>query len=126
MDKPKKGWDKVTTRENMVYETGDLIVDLFGELVYKNGNLLHLTGVEFDLLRSLVENCTIPLDRRLLLSVVETHTNRQLLDNTLSKHINRLRRRLGQNAYCEYIQTINGKGYKWGLPVKIRYLTRFE
>jgi DNA-binding response OmpR family regulator len=62
--------------------------------------------------------------RRILLSLVEQRYNHKVADNTLSKHINRLRKKLDQNVFHQYVLTRNSSGYKWGLPMERLYLVR--
>ncbi len=125
-DVPQQGWDPITCNQNRVYQTGDLIIDDYGKMVFKNGVSLNLTPIEYDLVLHMVENVTVICTRSSLKNLISMRYHHQIGDNTLSKHIHRTRVKLGQGPYGSYVLTRNSKGYKWGMPVTRRYISRTE
>jgi DNA-binding response OmpR family regulator len=124
ISQPWKSWDEDTAKENMIIATGDLLIDLYARIVYKEGVMVRLGPIEFDILAYLLCHYTMFCPRRILLSLVEQRYNHKVADNTLSKHINRLRKKLDQNVFHQYVLTRNSSGYKWGLPMERLYLVR--
>ena len=87
---------------------GDVAVDRGGRAVTVDGNLVELTGMEFDLLAYLIDHTGLVLSRERLLDRVwglafPGGTR------TVDVHIAQLRRKLGRP---ELIRTIRGSGYK--------------
>lgn len=120
---PLPKWSEQTASENMVYQTGDLIIDSYANIVFKNGQMLVITPTEFRLLLALVDNSTIFCSRTWLISILSRRLRHVINDNTLSKHVCRLRKKLGSDG-DEYILTQNRKGYKWNMVVFRRYISR--
>lgn len=123
-DLPPKNWDAVTILENTVLETGDLLIDRYGKIIYKNGLALDLTPTEYEMVVYLVENVTIYCSRENLKEMISIRFRHHIADNTLSKHIHRTRGKLGQCQLMPYVITRNSRGYKWNMPVRKRYLYR--
>ncbi len=122
---PPKAWDSMTIAENRILRSGDLLIDPYGKVVYKNGKMLKVTILQFELICYLVENVTLTVSRSSLKEVVYRRFGHRITDNTLSKHINRLRKILG--IICDdgvYILTSQGRGYKWAVPVESSYIIR--
>lgn len=105
-----------TERENhLVYDDGSLRIDLERQQVFRNGQLIHLTSTEFQLLKVLVKHSgsTVPHDE-LLTNV----WGPAYLDATasLSLYIRYLREKLEDNpGEPQYIRTKWGLGY-WFAP----------
>ena len=97
--------------------SGGIRLDLDKELVWINGEMLHLPGAELLLLKILLLNDTSCISRRILLTILERKTGKMMQDNTLSVHIARLRKALGIHEGKSYIATEPGKGYRWAFPV---------
>jgi two-component system KDP operon response regulator KdpE len=91
-----------------------LEVDLVGHRVLRDGEELHLTKTEFDLLRALAQNSGRLMTHRTLLSEV---WGPQYADDTqiLRTHIARLRAKIepGDGAAPRYIHTDPGVGYRF-------------
>ncbi len=92
------------------YRLKDLIIDVERHEVTRQGESIHLTLKEFELLRILVENRGKVLTRDHLLDAIwgyqyfgETRT--------VDVHIRHLRRKI-ESAQQHYIETIRGVGYK--------------
>lgn len=121
---PSWEWTPAQKKAALAYQTGDLVIDVAGGAVYKNGELLLLTKTEFQLLEVLIANSTIFCSRDLLIGLISRRLRHSIADNTLSKHICRLRRKLGQDANTEYLICQNKRGYKWNMVVFTRYIQR--
>ena len=87
------------------------------DLVWIDGQALHLPALEWLLLQILLLNGYTYVSRRMLLAILERQTGKMMQDNTLSVHIARLRRALGVHEGQSYIVTEPGKGYRWRFPV---------
>ncbi|NLK94393.1 MAG: response regulator transcription factor [Clostridiales bacterium] len=80
--------------------------------VYKKGEKLQLTAVEYKLLMLLVENVGNVLTRKQLLERIWDIEGDFIEEKTLTVYIKRLREKLGDNNN-NYIETVRGIGYKW-------------
>jgi two-component system, OmpR family, KDP operon response regulator KdpE len=94
--------------EEPVVRSGDLEVDLAARVVRVAGEEVHLTPIEFDLLRTLVRNRGRLLTHRTLLQEV---WGAGYVDDTqvLRAHIANLRRKIGTDA----VKTDPGVGYRF-------------
>ncbi len=104
-------------QEEPVITTGDLTVDLAARVVTLRGEEVHLTPIEFDLLRLLVRNRGRLMTHRDLLLAVWGHG---YADDTqvLRAHIANLRRKIEPAAAAgtgghRYIRTDPGVGYRF-------------
>jgi two-component system KDP operon response regulator KdpE len=101
--------------EEPVVRVDGLEIDLAGRSVRRDGEEIHLTPIEFDLLRVLVRNRGRLMTHRMLLSEV---WGPQYVDDTqaLRSHIANLRRKLepaGERP--RYIRTDPGVGYRFAV-----------
>jgi two-component system KDP operon response regulator KdpE len=101
--------------EEPVVRVDGLEIDLAGHSVHRAGEEIHLTPIEFDLLRVLVRNRGRLMTHRMLLSEV---WGPQYVDDTqaLRSHIANLRRKLepaGERP--RYIRTDPGVGYRFAV-----------
>ena len=102
--------------DDPVFTVGGLTVDLAKRLVTRDGQELHLSPIEYDLLKALVLNAGRVVTHRHLLREVwgqgydqESHLLRVTMSN--------LRHKLEPNpARPEYIQTEPGVGYRLRVP----------
>jgi two-component system KDP operon response regulator KdpE len=94
--------------EEPAVRVGDLEVDLAARVVRVRGQEVHLTPIEFDLLRTLVRNRGRLLTHRTLLTEV---WGAGYADDTqvLRAHIANLRRKIGDG----YVKTDPGVGYRF-------------
>ncbi|MGB9681771.1 MAG: response regulator [bacterium] len=92
-------------------EFGDIVVDIKGRIVTKNGIPIELSPKEFDLLVTLAENEGRVMSREYLLSHVwgdDYYGD----ERTVDVHIRWLREKLeGDSSNPKYIQTVRGIGY---------------
>ena len=91
----------------------DLVVDLAGCELTRNGAVIPLSPTEFRLIRALAENAGRVLSRdQLLDSVWETRAE-DVYSRTVDVHIGRLRRKIEDDIrQPSYIVTVAGMGYK--------------
>lgn len=90
----------------------DLVVNTNEAKVYKNGNEIVLTAMEYKLLLILLNNRGCVLSRTQLLENIWDVAGDFVEDNTLTVYIKRLRDKIEENpTEPEYIKTIRGLGY---------------
>lgn len=95
-------------REEKIFAIDDVTVDVEKHKVTKNGLDVELTNREFELLRILLVNINIALSRNQLLDLawgIDYFGD----DRTVDVHIQRLRKKLGLEAY---IKTVFKYGYR--------------
>ncbi len=94
------------------YEFGDVSVDFRAYEVVKAGERLHLTPIEFGLLKLLIEHRGEVLTRDSILD--ETWGDVIVTDRTINTHIAHLRKKIEKDpANPEYIVGVRGVGYKF-------------
>ena len=93
----------------------DLVVNTNEAKVYKNGNEIVLTAMEYRLLLILLNNRGCVLSRTQLLENIWDVAGDFVEDNTLTVTVSRLKTKLGKmdNSDKNYIDTIRGVGYRW-------------
>ena len=90
----------------------DLVVNTNEAKVYKNGNEIVLTAMEYRLLLILLNNRGCVLSRTQLLENIWDVAGDFVEDNTLTVYIKRLRDKIEENpTEPKYIKTIRGLGY---------------
>ena len=90
----------------------DLVVNTNEAKVYKNGNEIVLTAMEYRLLLILLNNRGCVLSRTQLLENIWDVAGDFVEDNTLTVYIKRLRDKIEENpTEPEYIKIIRGLGY---------------
>lgn len=92
-----------------VLKSKDLSADRKNGIVKKQGEVLHLTPVEMELLLKLMENAECIVDREQLMICLSKDGDEGVEDNTLSVNMSRLRGKIGN----EYIETVRGFGYRF-------------
>ncbi len=91
----------------------DLIVDLAGCELRRNGAIVSLSPTEFRLLKALAENAGRVLSRDQLLNNVWETRAEDVYSRTVDVHIGRLRRKIEDDVTNPtYIITVAGMGYK--------------
>lgn len=91
------------------YRCAEMYVNFSTGLVEKGGQPVALTPTEFQLLQVLLRSAGRPVKRETLLGRIWDDAGVFVDDNTLSVHINWLRKKVGQ----EHIVVVRGVGYKW-------------
>jgi len=102
------------TRETL--SVGDIEMDSNTRNVRRAGEVVDLTGVEYDLLESLLRSAGQIVKREELVKEV---LGRELspFDRSIDMHVSNLRKKLGhQSNGLERIKTIRGVGYIYGAP----------
>lgn len=100
--------------EQMVFDNGNLIIDLSRRNVKVNNTDIKLTQAEFKLLVTLAGNSKKIFSREELVNLVLGY-DYEGLDRTIDVHIKNLRAKIEQdNKSPHYILTIFGIGYKFG------------
>lgn len=103
----KKAYDTI--------EISDIKINLDNAKVYKSGNIVELTALEYKLFLILVQNKGKMLSRQKILANIWDVSEEYVNDNTLTVYIKRLREKIEDNpANPKIIKTIRGLGYKVG------------
>ncbi len=98
-----------------IISNGIKVVLLQGR-VYKEGQLLDLTTVEYRLLCLLMQNPNIILSKEKILDKLWDGDGNYVDDNTLAVYIRRLRTKIEQNpGEPKMLLTVRGMGYKWNV-----------
>ncbi|EPZ57386.1 two-component transcriptional regulatory family protein [[Clostridium] sordellii ATCC 9714] len=97
-----------------VVKFGDLSINTLEARVYKKGEEIFLTSVEYKLLLILIQNKNVVLSRTKILEKLWDVTYDFVNDNTLTVYIKRLREKIEDDSTNpKYILTVRGVGYKW-------------
>lgn len=95
--------------------TGPFLLDVQSRTVQKNGELIELTQVEYQIMEYLLKNINTALDRKTILQHIwgDAYYGD---DKVVDVNIRRLRMKIEDDpSEPRYIQTIWGYGYKWTL-----------
>lgn len=96
-----------------IYTIGNVMINTNEAKVYKNGEDIILTAMEYRLLLTLINNQNSILTRNKLLEEIWDIEGDFVNDNTLTVYIKRLRDKIEDNpAKPEIIKTIRGLGYQ--------------
>jgi len=99
--------------KSRVIQAGPLLIDLDKHLVEADGQPLHLTPTEFELLRVLAEHPDRALTRSELIELALGYQY-EGLDRTVDSHIKNLRRKLEDaGVSSSWLETEFGVGYRW-------------
>ena len=90
---------------------GNLQIDLQRREVFIEKQEVHLSTIDFDILKMLMIHKNQVLTRSQLLEAIDQENN-FVEDNTLSVHVKRLRDKLGIYHGHSYIETVRGIGYR--------------
>lgn len=99
------------------YITEDLIVCTDTRSVRMDNKIVELTEADFDLLICFLNNPNRILTRNILIQNLEARTHHTILDNTLSVHISRLKKKLDNFQGLPRIKTHYKIGYSWNSEV---------
>lgn len=102
---------KKDNSDKIVYK--DLTILPLKYEVYKSGDKLQLTSVEYKLMLMMIDNKGNVLTRKQLLEKLWDVEGNFVEEKTLNVYIKRLREKLGENDSISYIETIRGIGYRW-------------
>ncbi len=101
-------------RTPQTFTVGDISIHPLQAKVYKNGEELPLTAMEYRLLLTLAKAEGKVLTRNQLLESLWDIGGEYVNDNTLTVYIKRLRDKLGDDGKQELIKTVRGLGYQLG------------
>ncbi|HJW01064.1 MAG TPA: winged helix-turn-helix domain-containing protein [Arthrobacter sp.] len=86
-------------------------VDLAADQVLLDGKPVNLTGVEFKVLRYLVENCSRAIGREELQHFLESFESPGASARSIDVYVGRVRRKLGNARHA--VATVRGGGYQF-------------
>ncbi|WP_457963943.1 winged helix-turn-helix domain-containing protein [Arthrobacter sp. D1-29] len=86
-------------------------VDLAAGQVLLDGREVPLSGVEFQLLRYLAENCSRAIDRTELQRFLDSFDTPGASLRAIDVYVGRLRRKLGNAGHA--VTTVRGRGYRF-------------
>ena len=98
------------TREKNFYSYRGITLDVTSHEVTVDGELVHVTNKEFDLLKYFLQNPNIVISRNTLLEKIWGY-DFYGVERTVDTHIKMLRKNLG--PYSNRIKTVRGEGYKF-------------
>ncbi|NLW21645.1 MAG: response regulator transcription factor [Tissierellia bacterium] len=106
--------DSSPLAEILIFNNGDLEIDLNKRLVKKRGKKVYLTTKEFDILVSLLRNPGKVFTREQLIESAFGY-DYDGFDRTIDTHIKNIRQKIEDNPKNpSYIITVYGLGYKFG------------
>jgi len=101
---------RTSPQNNALLSYRDLVLDLNAHTLHVDAKAVELTKLEFDLLRTLIENKSSVLSREFLLEHVWKNDD-FFQDKTVNVAINRLKQKIDPAKEKEYIKSIWGVGY---------------
>lgn len=101
---------RTSPQNNALLSYRDLVLDLNAHTLHVDTKAVELTKLEFDLLRTLIENKSSVLSREFLLEHVWKNDD-FFQDKTVNVAINRLKQKIDPAKEKEYIKSIWGVGY---------------
>ena len=93
---------------------GENTVDIANAKMFRNGEEVALTAMEYKLLLVFINHAGELLDRDRILNILWDDVGSFVNDNTLTVYIKRLRSKLGDDE-GHYIETVRGQGYRLNL-----------
>ena len=93
---------------------GENTVDIANAKMFRNGEEVALTAMEYKLLLVFINHAGELLDRDRILNILWDDVGSFVNDNTLTVYIKRLRSKLGDDE-GRYIETVRGQGYRLNL-----------
>ncbi len=100
--------------ETTILCSGNIVIDKSTCKVYKNGDEIVLSKLEYRLLMYLVENKNHVLSKEQILSQIWDSDGKYVDSNTVSVNISRLRTKIeSDTSNPKFIKTIHGVGYIW-------------
>lgn len=91
-----------------IIRIADITADLDKSAVYRNGEQIDFTALEYRIFSLLVQNAGRVVTRELILEKIWDVAGNYVNDNTLTVYIKRIRKKLG----ADIIKTVKGLGYK--------------
>ena len=97
--------------EERVLKVGSVYLDLDSQRAYSDGEDMHLTPLEYRLLRAFLQRRGRVQTRRQLLQAA-WNTEARIETRTVDMHVARLRAKLGGSGHM--LETVRGVGYRFG------------
>lgn len=91
---------------------GENILNIQSGKIYRNGEEIFLTAMEYKLLMIFVNNSGNIISRQQILNLLWDDAGNFVNDNTLTVYIKRLREKLGASDKNPLINTVRGLGYR--------------
>ena len=105
---------EIANKQENIIRVGDLVVDLNGYAVNKNGENLKLTATEFNILSLFLTKPKQVFTKEQLYNLVWQAEYVQDM-NVINVHIRRLREKIEEDpSNPKYVQTLWGIGYRMG------------
>ena len=102
-----------TGKSQKLLKEGSITVDTVKGIVYRNGEELALSALEYRLLLIFFNNKGVVLSRGRLLSEIWDVAGEFVNDNPLTVYIKRLREKIEEDpSHPELIKTVRGMGYR--------------
>ena len=95
-------------KDEAVLVSGDVSVDLAAERVYKNGEEVRLSALEYRIYVLLLQNRGATVPRERILDRIWDLAGNFVNDNTLTVYVKRIREKLGEAS----VATVKGVGYR--------------
>lgn len=108
----RTGSDRGASTDSRVVWVGNNKVDIRSARVYRDGEEIILTAMEYKLLLVFLNHRGQILTRTQILDQIWDEAGDYVNDNTLTVYIKRLREKLGDAEDNQIIQTIRGTGYR--------------
>lgn len=108
----RTGSDRGASADTRVAWVGNNKVDIRSARVYRDGEEIILTAMEYKLLLVFLNHRGQILTRTQILDQIWDEAGDYVNDNTLTVYIKRLRAKLGDGEGSQMIQTIRGTGYR--------------
>ena len=106
--------DSSTLAEILIFNNGDLEVDIDKMIIRKKGEIIYLTSNEFKVLVSLLTSPGQVFSREQLIELAFRY-DYDGFDRTIDTHIKNIRQKIEDNPKKpSYIITVYGVGYKFG------------
>ncbi|MBQ6387669.1 MAG: response regulator transcription factor [Ruminococcus sp.] len=99
---------RLTRKNENTVTVGELTLDLDKQVVFKNGEKIELTALEYRVCSLLIQNRGAVVSREMILEKIWDIAGNYVNDNTLSVYIRRVRKKLG----TDQIKTVRGAGYR--------------
>ncbi len=100
-----------TTSDHGIVMVGENQININTAKVYRDGEEIVLTAMEYKLLLIFIQHRGKNLSRQQILNQIWDEAGDFVNDNTLSVYIKRLRKKLGDTDDNQLIQTVRGIGY---------------
>ena len=99
---------RLTRKSESTVTVGDLTLDLDKQAVFKDGEKVELTALEYRICSLLMQNHGAVVTREMIFEKIWDIAGNYVNDNTLSVYIRRIRQKLGTGQ----IKTVKGAGYR--------------